>query len=244
MKQYRNLVWECGNKYTNLWIHLTIILKIPKIHFFPKFCKMLGNFILFIDKAPLWWLLIKIVIKHPTFYISSCYNWGIKSKGVIPQYFKSHSFWNFTNVALGIIEEKKVVTSRFIKSYKIIVYTLSKRMITVKLHVWVKNVVFEQKEFHLLKLLIFYRNKGNGYRKQSLKSLSLIRSFFWILRVFKFKIQRHKTEWCKLFWWVYFNYASYQNLALYLHYRDYHFILQFIGVFVMYHALYKALSGD
>ena len=31
----------------------------------------------------------------------------------------------------------------------------------------IKNVVFDQKQFHLSILLIFYKNKGNGYRKQS-----------------------------------------------------------------------------
>ena len=39
MKQYRNLVWVCGNKTTNFWIHLTIILEIPKIHISQNFAK-------------------------------------------------------------------------------------------------------------------------------------------------------------------------------------------------------------
>ena len=44
------------------------------------------------------------------------------------------------------------------KLYTIIVMTLSKHMIIVILHFGVKNVVFEQKLFHLSKLLVFYRN--------------------------------------------------------------------------------------
>ena len=36
MKLYRNPASVCGNKYTNFWIHSTIILEIPQIHIFPK----------------------------------------------------------------------------------------------------------------------------------------------------------------------------------------------------------------
>ena len=59
-----------------------------------------------IDKALLWWLLIKIVMKHVPFYISSCYNWGILVDGGYPKYSKSHNFWNFNDVLLRYIEEK------------------------------------------------------------------------------------------------------------------------------------------
>ena len=69
--------------------------------------------------------------------------------------------------------EEKVVTFKalilaifFMKSYTIIVEILSKHIIILQL--WVKNVVFEQK-VSSLKTTGLYRNKGNGYRKQSLK---------------------------------------------------------------------------
>ena len=78
MKQYRNHVWVCGNKYTNFWIHSAISLEFPKIHIFPKILQNARKFIMFIDKTLKWCLIIKIVIKHPSFYIAPCYNWGIK----------------------------------------------------------------------------------------------------------------------------------------------------------------------
>ena len=47
--------------------------------------------------------------------------------------------------------------------------TLSEHMIMVILHFWDKNVVFEQKQYHLSKLPDFYRINSNGFRKHSLK---------------------------------------------------------------------------
>ena len=38
-------------------------------------------------------------------------------------------------------------------------------MINVIWQFWVKIVFFEQKQFHLSKLLVFYRNKSKWYRK-------------------------------------------------------------------------------
>ena len=38
--------------------------------------------------------------------------------------------------------------------------TLSEHIIMVILHFWVKNVVFEQKQFHLSKLAVLYRNNS------------------------------------------------------------------------------------
>ena len=102
MIQYRNYVLVWGNKYTNFLNSLDNLFGNSKhSHFFPKFCKMLEKFIMFIDNTLQWCLIIKIVIKHPSFHISSCYNWGIKSRGVIPQYCKSHNFWNFNDFTLG-----------------------------------------------------------------------------------------------------------------------------------------------
>ena len=43
-----------------------------------------------------------------------------------------------------------------------IVKTLSENIIIVILHFWVKNVVFEQKWFHLSKLAVFSRNNSYG----------------------------------------------------------------------------------
>ena len=55
------------------------------------------------------------------------------------------------------------------KSHTMIEKTLSEHIIMVILHFWVKNVVFEQKWFHLSKLPVFYGNNSNGLRKHSLK---------------------------------------------------------------------------
>ena len=74
---------------------------------------------------------------YKTCTISSCNKWGIKSRGVIPQYCKSHNFWNFTDFLSGYIEETCYFLSFiviFMKSYTIIVKTLSKHMIIVILH--------------------------------------------------------------------------------------------------------------
>ena len=46
------------------------------------------------------------------------------------------------------------------KSYTIIVKTLSKHMIIGILNFWVKNVVFDKKQFHLSILLVFYKKQG------------------------------------------------------------------------------------
>ena len=63
-----------------------------------------------------------------------------------------------------------------------------------------ENVFFEQKQFHLLKLLVIYRNKSNnGYRKQSLKIWSWFDHFTGFYRYLKFKIQRKKSVWCETF---------------------------------------------
>ena len=65
MKQHRNLVWVCGNKYMNFEFTWQLFWKFPKFTFFSrKFCKPLGIFIMFIDETLQWRLLSKIVIKH------------------------------------------------------------------------------------------------------------------------------------------------------------------------------------
>ena len=112
---------------------------------------MLEKCIMFIDKTLKWCLITELVIKHPSIYISSSYNWGIRSRGVIPQYCKSHNFWNFTDFTLGYIEGKRCnfwrFQASFMKSYTIIVKTLSKHMIIVILHFLVKNVVLKKNCF-------------------------------------------------------------------------------------------------
>ena len=55
------------------------------------------------------------------------------------------------------------------KFHIMIVKTFSEHIIMVMSDFGVKNVVFEQKHFHLSKLLVFYRNNSNRYRKLSLK---------------------------------------------------------------------------
>ena len=64
---------------------------------------------------------------------------------------------------------------------------------------WGQKCGFEQKQFHVSKLLVFYRNKSIGYRKQSLKIWAWSSNFPGFYRYFKFKIQRNKREWCKTF---------------------------------------------
>ena len=72
------------------------------------------------------------------------------------------------------------------KSYTIIVKTLSKHMKIAILDFGVKNGVFEQKQFHLSKLPVFYRNKSNLYRfKDNLWKFELDPTFFLILQVFE-----------------------------------------------------------
>ena len=55
------------------------------------------------------------------------------------------------------------------KFHTTIVTTLSEHIIIVYFAFLVKNVVFEQKWFHLSKLAVFYRNQSNGYIKHYLK---------------------------------------------------------------------------
>ena len=56
------------------------------------------------------------------------------------------------------------------KYHTMIVRTCPEHIIILILHFWVKNVGFEIKQVHLSKLLVFYRNKSNGYRKHSRQS--------------------------------------------------------------------------
>ena len=78
------------------------------------------------------------MLKHAPFYISSSYNWGIKSIGVLPQYCKSHNFCHFTDVLLGYKELKSCNFLSFLvifmKSSTIILQILSKHIIIVILH--------------------------------------------------------------------------------------------------------------
>ena len=69
----------------------------------------------------------------------------------------------------------------------------------VILHFWVKNVVFEQKQFHISKLAVLYRNNTIGWRKHSLKIWAWSDHFSRFHRYWKFEIQRNKSEWCKTF---------------------------------------------
>ena len=112
-------------------------------------------------------------------------------------------FLNSPYFLLGYIEEKGCnfwsFESIFMKSHTMIEKTLSEHIIMVILHFWVKNVVFEQKLFHLSKLPDFNRINSNGFRKHSLKIWAWSDNFSRFHRYWKFKIQRNKSEWCKTF---------------------------------------------
>ena len=69
------------------------------------------------------------------------------------------------------------------KSYTIIVKTLSTHMIIVILHFWVKIVVFEQKQLISLKTTGLLQKQEKYVQKTSSENLSLIQSFSWILQV-------------------------------------------------------------
>ena len=93
--------------------------------------------------------------------------------GVIPKYCKRHNFWNFTDFSLGYIEEKVVIDKGFFSNVYEFLHNYSKNIIIMHDNCYFailgENVVFEQKQFHLSKPLVFYRIKSNGYRKQYLK---------------------------------------------------------------------------
>ena len=60
-------------------------------HISPTFRKLLGNSIMFIDKT-------YIVIIHASLYFSCCYDRGIESMGVTPQFCKFLNFTDFVRV--------------------------------------------------------------------------------------------------------------------------------------------------
>ena len=70
------------------------------------------------------------------------------------------------------------------KSYTVLVKTLSKHIIIVILHFfWVKHVVIEQNSFISENYWSFTEIRVMDTKNNSEK-VSLIRSFFWILQVF------------------------------------------------------------
>ena len=143
------------------------------------------------------------MIKHASFYFSCCYNRGIGSMGVTEHPLQKSQLVKFYYFSLGYIEGKCwnfwSFLAIFIKSHMMIVKTLSQHMIMVILHFWAKNVVFEQKWIHLSKEPVFHTNNSNGYRKHSLKNWAWSVHFSRFHSLWKFEIQRNKSEWCKTF---------------------------------------------
>ena len=96
------------------------------------------------------------------------------------------------------------------KSYTIIVKTLSKHMSIIILQFWVKKVVFEEKQFHLSNPLVFWRNKSKGYRKKSLKFKEI------------------RVSGAKLFLWIKFHSRGDWNECIYFtQFVHWYFIMQF-----------------
>ena len=83
------------------------------------------------------------------------------------------------------------------KSYTIIGKTVSKHMFIVILHFGVKNMIFEQKQFHLSKLMVHYGNKSNGYKNNLWKFefdpiISLNFTGIWILKYKEIRVSGAK----------------------------------------------------
>ena len=123
--------------------------------------------------------------------------------GIRPQFCKSHNFWNFYWLFLGVYRGKELsllkYSSNFMKSHTMIVKTLSEHIGMAILHLWVKNEVFEQKWFHLSKLPVFHRSNSNGYKIHSQKIWAWSDHFSRFHMYWKFKIYRNRNEWCKTF---------------------------------------------
>ena len=63
--------------------------------FSPKYCKLLGKQLMFIDKTLKWWLVIKIVINHASFNFSCCYNRWNEVKGVAERILQKSQLLKF-----------------------------------------------------------------------------------------------------------------------------------------------------
>ena len=117
--------------------------------FSPKFCKLLGKLLMFIDISVKWWLLIKIVIKHSSFYFSSCYNRGIESMRVTEHLLQKSQLLKFYLLFVRVYRGEKLKLLKFSSNFYEISHNDSKDFIRTNNYGYFeflgKNVVFEQK---------------------------------------------------------------------------------------------------